>query len=712
MSPSLILTGIAVAILGGKTAAAQEATDRFQLTDVFELEYASDPQIAPDGSTVVYVRNFMDIQTDRRRSNLWIVASDGTQHRPLTTGDENDTSPRFEPREGNRVCYVSSQDGSSQLYVRWLDTGQVAKITHLTEAPQSVVWDPRGRSIAFTMFVEDEAKPFTELPEAPEGAEWAEAPKVITELGYRADGEGYLRQGHVQLFVVPADGGTPRQLTFGPHDVEGAPSWAPDGKTLYFASNQRSDRDLEPLDTEIFAVPFQGGEPVKLTDRRGPDHNPTVSPDGEWIAYLGFDDAHQGYQPTHVYVMRIDGSESHILTGDLERSFSDPVWTLEGRQIYVQSDHHGSTQICSLSLESEFVQWLTGIGGTSLGRPYPGGSFTAAADGRVAYTGTTPRRPADVYLAIPAQDPARLTDLNSDLLGFKELATVEEHWTPAPGEDAMQVQFWVMKPPGFDPTRKYPMVLEIHGGPFLNYGPRFAAELQLYAAAGYVVVYANPRGSTSYSQAFGNAIHHAYPGVDFDDLMVVVQAVIGQGYVDSDNLFVTGGSGGGVLTSWIVGKTDIFRAAVVAKPVINWTSFVLTADAYSFFTKYWFPSAPWEDPEHYFARSPLSLVGNVTTPTMLLTGEEDYRTPISETEQFYQALKLREIDTAMVRVPGAGHGIASRPSHLIAKVAYILQWFENYRVEPGHTGSSAAPAPSETESADVDGADGESQAGN
>jgi acylaminoacyl-peptidase len=224
------------------------------------------------------------------------------------------------------------------------------------------------------------------------------------------------------------------------------------------------------------------------------------------------------------------------------------------------------------------------------------------------------------------------------------------------------------------------MILEIHGGPFAAYGPNYASELQLYAAAGYIVLYTNPRGSTSYGEEFGNLIHHAYPGNDYDDLMSGVDALIAQGSVDPGNLFVTGGSGGGVLTAWIVGKTDRFRAAVVAKPVINWSSFVLTADASPFFYKYWFGAQPWEKPEEYWKRSPLSLVGNVKTPTMLITGEADYRTPIEETEQYYQALKLRQIDTLMVRIPEASHGgMVARPSNLIAKVDNILAWFERYR---------------------------------
>jgi len=236
-----------------------------------------------------------------------------------------------------------------------------------------------------------------------------------------------------------------------------------------------------------------------------------------------------------------------------------------------------------------------------------------------------------------------------------------------------------MTPPGFDAQKRYPLILEIHGGPHAAYGPNFSAEAQLFAAQGYVVLYTNPRGSTSYGDAFANAIHLAYPGNDYDDLMSGVDSVIEQGFVDPEQLFVTGGSGGGVLTAWIVGKTNRFKAAVVAKPVINWISFALTADHALYFSTFWFDGPAWEKTEDYWARSPLSLVGNVSTPTMLLTGESDYRTPMSETEQYYQALKQRKVDTMMIRIPGAPHGIAGRPSRLIAKVNNILAWFERYR---------------------------------
>ena len=666
---------------------AQDAADNhFRQIDVFGLEYASDPQISPDGQQVVYVRNFMDIMKDRRRSTLWIVNADGSDHRPLTTGNENDASPRWSP-DGSRLLYASSADGSRQLYVRWMDTGQIAKLTNLTSAPGGLSWSPDGKWIALSMRVSESAPAFARMPEKPEGAEWAPPPRVITKLQYRADGQGYLKDGYFHLFVIPAEGGTPRQLTTGPYHHTGTPSWTPDSKALLFSANRHDEGEYDPLNSEVYEVTIADGRIRALTDRQGPDASPAVSPDGQTIAYLGFDDRLQGYQVTRLYLMNRDGSGARLLTGDLDRDVQNPRWSASGDGLFVQYDDTGNTKVAFVSLQGDVDILAEDVGGLSIGRPYSAGQYSLATDGTMAYTLSRPDFPADVAVTRRGSDETqRVTDLNEDLLGHKELAEVEEIWYES-SFDGRRIQGWIARPPGFDPAKKYPLVLEIHGGPFANYGDRFSSEVQLYASAGYVVLYVNPRGSTSYGEAFGNLIHHNYPGEDYDDLMSGVDAVIERGYIDESNLFVTGGSGGGVLTSWIVGKTDRFRAAVVAKPVINWTSFALTADAYGFFYKYWFPGYPWDHPEHYWERSSLSLVGNVTTPTMLLTGEADYRTPMSETEQYYQALKLRKVETAMVRIPDASHGIAARPSNLIAKVAYILAWFDKYRISvEGPTG--------------------------
>jgi len=644
-----------------------------QPLDVFELEWASDPRISPDGERIVYVRNSMDVMTDRTRGRLWILDVDGGLHRPLTSGDANETTPRWSP-DGTRLLYVAGGEGTPQLWIRYMDSGQVARLTQLTRAPAGLSWSPDGRSIAFTMLVPEEPEPFVKPPGKPDGATWADPPRVITKMLYRADGSGFREDAYRHVFLLSAEGGTPRRITDGPYD-HGTPVWTPDSALLIFSANRREDRDDQPRNSELYRVPAAGGEILALTDRYGPDNSPAVSRDGNWIAWTGYDDRHQGYQRDRLYVMKLDGSGRREIVADFDRSIRSPQWAADGNSIFFQYNDRGNGKIGRVSLSGKNEEVASDRGG-SIGRPYGGGTYTLSDNDRFAYTWTRPDAPAEV--AVGGVDrPGRLTHLNDDLLPHRDLAAVEELWFES-SHDGRRVQGWLAKPPNFDPSKKYPLILEIHGGPFADYGDRFSAEVQLYAAAGHLVLYINPRGSTSYGEEFGNLIHHAYPGNDYDDLMSGVDAVIAKGIVDEERLFVTGGSGGGVLTAWIVGKTGRFRAAVVAKPVIHWASFALTADMYNVFWKYWFPGPPWEHYEHYWKRSPLSLVGNVTTPTMLLTGEEDWRTPIAESEQYYQALQLRGVDTALVRIPGASHGIASRPSRLIAKVAHILKWFETH----------------------------------
>lgn len=660
---------------------------RFRPIDVFELEWAEDPRISPDGTRVVYVRRSMDIMQDRRRAQIWTLDAAGGDHRPIEAGGEAGGRDCGEPRwspDGGRLLYTCRQGERAQIFVRWMDSGQTAAITHLTQSPANVTWSPDGRLIAFTMRVPAEPRALAPMPTPPEGARWAPPPRVVDKVVYRVDGRGYLEAGFGHLFVVPADGGTPRQLTSGPFHHDGAPSWTPDGRHLVIAANRDPGWEHDILDRELYEVDVATGAMRALTRRDGPDLSPAVSPDGRRIAYLGFDDTRQSHRSFRLYVMdRAGGAAREVATG-LDRSLERPTWSADGKGLYVSYDDQGRSKLARVSLDGRVQVLAEDVGGTSIGRPYAGGSFSVARTGAFAYTATAPDRPADVAVGRGRGGPRRITALNRDLLGHRRLGAVEELWFES-SHDGRRVQGWLLTPPGFDATRRYPLILEIHGGPFANYGPRWSAECQLYAAAGYVVLYVNPRGSTSYGEEFGNLIHHAYPGHDYDDLMSGVDAVIARGFVDPSRLYVTGGSGGGVLTSWIVGKTDRFRAAVVAKPVINWSSFVLTADFAAVFTRYWFPGFPWEQPAHYHARSPLSLAGNVTTPTMLLTGEADYRTPISEAEQLYQALKLRKVDTVLVRVPGASHAIAQRPSQLVAKVTHILAWFD------GHGGAGATP---------------------
>ncbi len=676
MSKNRLLQLLTITLLCVSSSAQAEP---FVTTDIFGLEYASDPQIAPDGERVVYVRTSMDIMKDQGRSNLWIIDSDGSNHRAVASSTTNFFSPRWSA-DGNRLAYVSSQEGNVQIYLRWMDSGQVARLTDLTSSPGSLSWSPDGRLIAFTMPVAAEAaKPFGELPKKPEGAQWAPEVRVIDSLNYRADGhKGFLPAEYEQVFVVPSDGGTPRQLTSGNFNHGSSLSWSNDSSTLYLAANRDENWEYEPREADLYALDVADGSMTRLTRRVGPDFSAEVSPNGRMIAYLGFDDRQRLYENTGVYVMDVNGANSRLISGELDRSIDAIQWTPDSKGLIIQYDDGGESQIAHMDLSGDLRPMAANTGGTSLGRPYAGGSFSVAKNGAVAFNQASPQRPAELAVMDKRGQSRLLTHLNDDLLAHKTLGKVEELHVNSSFDDR-DVEGWIVYPPNYEAGKKWPLILEIHGGPVANYGPRFTAEVQLYAAAGYVVLFMNPRGSDSYGEEFVNLIHHNYPSQDYDDLMSGVDALIERGIADPQQLYVTGGSGGGVLTAWIVGKTDRFRAAVVAKPVINWTSFNLTADGAAYFSRYWFGAFPWEDQEQYWRRSPLSLVGNVTTPTMLLTGESDYRTPIGETEQFYLALKLRKVDTAMVRVPEASHGIAKRPSNLIAKVVNILGWFEQHR---------------------------------
>lgn len=676
----LIATALAVTSVTAQEAdEPDEVDDRvFSEIDVFELEYAIDPQISPDGARVAYVRETADIMTDRMRRNLWIIDADGRNHRPLASGTQDFGSPRWSP-DGERLAYVSSADGrGAELFVRYLDTGTTALLSNLPAGPSSLAWSPDGEHIAFAMFVADDAEPLAPPPAKPEGAEWAAPVKVIEDLPYRTDSAGYIDPGHVHVFIIPADGGTPRQLTSGNYDHGGTPSWSPDGERLLVAANRIDNPIEDPLESELWAIDIETGRMEVLTDRNGPDFAPRYSADGKRIAWLGFDDRKLSYHQTDVYVRDLSSGETRNLTDDFDRSIAQLAWAGTSNRLLVTYDDRGKRRVARLDLDGDVDELVDDVGSADVGRPYSTGGFSVADGGSIAYTRGSPVRPSEVGLVSRNGRTGVLTDLNSDLFAMRDPGAVEEiTWQSSVGD--YEIQGWIVKPPNFDPDEQYPLILEIHGGPFAAYGPHFSPEVQLYASAGYVVLYSNPRGSTSYGFEFANEIHHDYPGQDYDDLMSGVDAMIRTGYIDEQQLFVTGGSGGGVLTSWIVGKTDRFRAAVVQKPVINWASFALTSDGTPFFARYWFAKTPWEDPDEYWRRSPLSLVGNVTTPTMLLTGEEDFRTPMSESEQYYQALKLAGVDTALVRVPERSHTIVGRPSHLIAKAANIVAWFDRYR---------------------------------
>lgn len=669
---------VAVLILAIHLPATAQPKPSFSRMDVFGLEWVANPQISPDGVQIVYERKGMDIMQDRRQSRLWIINANGTGHEKLTPHDVSESSPAWSP-DGSRIAYVSSTDEGAELFVYWIKTGRLSRLTQLERSPRGLSWSPDGRQIAFSMHVPGNELSLVKPLAKPNGAKWADAPRITTRLKHEADGSGYMEPGYAHLFVVPAEGGTARQITTGNYQHRAAPVWTKDGKQLIFSSNRNEDWEYDFRNSDLYTVSVDHGKITPLTHRKGPDSDPVVSPDGKSIAYLGFDDKIQTYQITRLYVMNLDGSGSREINTNLDRDIASPTWDAEGKGIFFQYDDQGNTKIGHVTLAGKTTTLTNNLGGDDPSRPYGGGSYSVAANGRMAFTHTTPDHPSELATLDKGSNKANLiTALNSDLLDFRQLGQVEEIWYKS-SIDKLDIQGWIVKPPFFEASKKYPLIVENHGGPTANYGDRFSPEMQLLAAGGYVVFYPNPRGSTSYGEKFGNELYHNYPGNDYHDVMDGVDAVLKKGYIDEDNLFVTGGSAGGIMTAWIIGKNNRFKAAVVVKPVMNWISKTLTADNYYGYANSRLPGQPWENIDTYMKFSPISLVGNIQTPTMVMVGTLDMRTPLSEAKQLYHALKIRKIETALVEIPGSYHYIANRPSQLITKIDHILAWFDRYR---------------------------------
>lgn len=669
----VLLLGTAAA---GSPAPSGSPNPLFTGRDLFDLSIASDPQISPDGRWVAYTRQSNDIMTDRARSSIWVINTATGEERPVAAGNGDSFGAAWSP-DGRRLAYGStSEGGAPQLFVRWMDSGQTVRITNLPDSPQGIAWSPDGRRLAYVMNVPEDGAKLGSAPTKPEGANWAKPLEILDKVTYRADGAGYLKPGFAHIFIVDALGGAPRQLTFGAYN-DGAPQWTPDGKSILFSAIRKDDWEYVVQDSEVYRVSLNGGDPVALTDRNGPDQDPHPSPDGRWIAYYGHDDHLKGFEQSDLYVMDANGGGKRAVAPSLDRNIQQIAWAADSRSIVAAYEENGAVTVSRIGLNGSVTPITHGVGGGGFDRPYAGGSFSLSSGGAIAYTGDTPYRPANVWLTSGGK-ARQLTDLNQLSLSGKSLGTLRELTVRAP--DGGNVPAWILLPPGYQQGKPVPTILEIHGGPYAAYGPHFSTDYQLYAASGYAVLYTNPRGSTGYGQAFADGIEKTYPDSNTADLLAAVDAAVAEGIADPENLFVTGGSGGGILSAWLVGKTDRFRAAAAQKPVVNWTSMALTSDGTPFFGPYWIGSQPWENNQAFWNRSPLSLIGNVKTPTLVVVGSEDYRTPVSEAEQLYAALRLKRVPSMLVKVPEASHGgIAARPSQSAAKASAIIAWFDKYR---------------------------------
>ena len=672
-----LLVGFSVSLVSVGASAAD--THTFQAEDIFALEHASHIQVSPSGEHIVYVRNSNDIMRDNAARSLWMIETASGEHYPLYADDASYGQPTWSP-SGERLAFVSNESGRSQIHVHWAERDRRAQVTSVSSSPAGLSWSPDGTQLAFSM---DVKAPRTEYaasvyrPTPPAGAEWAEQPQIYERALYQRDGRGMHESAYRHIFVVPADGGSARQLTSGNYNHGGQLAWTADSGAIVFAANLSDNFEFDGRQNELYQITL-AGDLTQITSEPGTKGQPVFSADGSQLAYIYGTAENVPYANSKLRVMDWSTQASRELLSDLDRSVGNPHWLGNDSLVFDYADR-GITKIAQVDMRGRMQDIVEDVSGLPSGRPYSGGMFSMNTQGDIAYTRGHATRSGDVGFKAQNANARYLTDLNGDVLSQRELGQVHE-FTYESAVDGEEIHAWYITPPGFDSSQQYPLILEIHGGPHLSYGPHFSAELQRYAAEGYVVVYNNYRGSTSYGEDFAMLLNNKYASEDdFGDHMSAVDAMIEKGFVDEQNLFIAGGSAGGIGTTYAIGLTDRFNAAAATNPVINWVSKVLTADSSIRQIQNQFPGMPWEEHEHYWQRSPLSLVGNVSTPTMLFTGENDRRTPISDTEQYYQALQLHGVDTAMVRVPGASHGVSARPSNMIAKVEHALAWFDLYK---------------------------------
>lgn len=648
-----------------------------------DFERPNNVQLAPDASLVLYNRIRIDKFNDTSHSEIWQVKPDGSKHAFLLKGSNVKWSP-----SGDRIAYVASgHNDSPQLFVRFMD-GTVAssQITHHGLKPRNYAWSPDGEHIAYIARTIKSNQWSMELPGKPPGAKWKEDPYVIDTLHYRQDRVGMTNTGFDHLFVVPTDGGTPKQLTHGEWNVSmrrlgaiatgGSVSWSADGEYVYFDGQPRENSDIDVFKSLIYRVELSSGEVEAMTSIDGYFHSPVVSPDGKYIAYIGAPEwADDTYRHTHLYIMNADGTEQRRLVGDLVGPPEKVLWGSDSESVYFTYGKHGSINAHRTSLKGEVEVITSGEQVVQLD--------SIANDDTLGYTRSSPQQPSDVYIDAKS-GVKKLTELNEDIFADTDFGEVKEIWYDS--NDGTRVQGWMVMPPNYDKSKQYPMVLYIHGGPHAMYNVGFNFTFQDLAANDYIVLYTNPRGSTGYGAEFANAIQGMYPGPkDGNDLLSGVDNAIGTGLVDPNRLFVTGCSGGGVLTTYLVAVTDRFKSAVSRCPVTSWIAMAGYSDVPAWVYRF-FDEPFWEKPNAWLKDSTLQMVGEVNTPVLLMTGDKDLRTPFEEAEQYFSALKMRGVPTRLVSMKGEYHGTGSIPSNYLRTQLMIRDWFDKY--DPANRGES------------------------
>ena len=619
-------------------AACSPAGQPFTPGDWWDFRDISAPRINAEGTSVVYVESWNLRDGDRASSNLWTVsmtAGAGVAPRRLTDGPWRDRSPAWSP-DGAAIAFLSDRDGTPQIWVRRLDSHADRRITSLEAPPLTVAWSPDGASLAFTARVT-----------GPRPAAWA--PAAILPFLRPVD--------RVQLLVIPAAGGTPRALPLGDPrgdlDIRGEPAWMPDAKAILVSAGAPPDAAHALVGPELYAVPTAGGAPRQITRHAGPDEAPVPSPDGGRIAWLAREPKAQSYVTTRLYVANADGSRAKVLAGALDRDASLPQWSNESRTVYFLADDRGATHVYA-ARNNGSVRQVTKAAERLRG-------FSLADNGRAVTVRETSSASAELVMFpvdLPAK-PVLLAAANAALLASRDAGAIEEIQYDSGGKT---IQGWIVKPAAFDAARKYPLLLQVDDAPRRMCGGEFRLPAQIFAARGFVVLCANPRGTPGYGEEFGNLIRSRFPGDDFDDLMGGVDHLIAQGYIDPARLSISGG----LLAAWAIGHTDRFRAAVVRHAVADWLTDVAHAPDGIQRAAAWMGAMPWDDPEQYVQHSPVYFAGNFRTPTLVLAADTD-----PGAEELYFALQARKVDSALVRL-----GEEGRPSRVILEWEAMLGWLE------------------------------------
>ncbi len=668
-------------------------------TDIYSFQWIANPRISPDGSRIVYTHVTVNQKHEGYETALWIIPSSGGPARQLTAGP-HDSSPQWSP-DGKLLAFVrtSEKDGKpqpGQIYLLAMDGGEARPLTDLPKGAAGPLWSPDGHTIAFSS--SNVPKDFDKKKDGKD--EEKSDVRVITRAVYRMNGSGYLepdRPNHIWTVAAPQTPGEPqkaKQITEGEFS-ESDIVWSHDGSQIYFTSRRVREPYYETLHTDLYAVKASGGEITRVTGLDGPMGGMALSPDGTRMALTGAIDSgkdgkQRSYSQPDLFITSLQpGSTPKNLTSNYDYDISGgvggdqapprgsgpsrPFWSKDGRFIFVVAAEEGRANLKRIDAETGKVEPLTN-GEQDIF------AYSATPDAsRAAVLISTPTNIGDLFLVDTASgEPRRLTHINDEL--FSKLNLTEPAMIWYKSFDGKRIQAWVQRPPDFQEGKKYPMIINIHGGPHAAYGDTFDHEMQWMAAQGYVVLYPNPRGSTTYGQDFGNIIQYAYPGDDFKDLMAGVDELIKRGWVDPDRLGVTGGSGGGLLTNWVIGHTQRFKAAVAQRDIADWADFWYTAD-FTLFTPMWVRGAPWEQEADFKARSPITYIREINTPLMLIEGEADYRTPpASGGEQMFRALKYRKIPTVMVRFPGESHELSrsGNPKHRVERLQHIVAWFDKY----------------------------------